>query len=114
MTDHTEQAQLELFPPSSKADGLDHFSLHIEKQIDTLPRDQQIKLIKGLANRRGYFLTTQLVKCKKCHGLGEWVAPISRYGLPSRCPDCHGSGSVHADIPDADKTPAAEKSNPAV
>jgi len=33
-------------------------------------------------------------RCDKCHGSGEWVAPVSRYGAPSRCPDCSGTGQV--------------------
>lgn len=34
----------------------------------------------------------RLQRCEQCHGLGEWVDPVSRYGIASRCPRCHGSG----------------------
>lgn len=31
-------------------------------------------------------------ECWRCQGQGEWVEPISRYGAPSRCPACFGTG----------------------
>lgn len=31
--------------------------------------------------------------CDTCLGRGEFVAPSSRYGAPSKCPDCGGSGN---------------------
>lgn len=38
--------------------------------------------------------------CPKCSGTGQWVAPISRYGCPSRCPDCYGTGSIRVKEPE--------------
>lgn len=35
-------------------------------------------------------------KCGQCNGLGEWVTPVSRYGAPTRCRLCGGSGYVRA------------------
>jgi NTP pyrophosphatase (non-canonical NTP hydrolase) len=32
------------------------------------------------------------VQCSVCHGSGQAVAPISRYGAPSRCYQCGGRG----------------------
>lgn len=37
-------------------------------------------------------------KCKICSGSGEWVTPESRYGAPSRCRTCGGSGSVSVSV----------------
>jgi hypothetical protein len=49
-------------------------------------------------------VSTGYLNCKKCLGTGQWVAPISRYGAPSRCPDCYGTGNVEEKpMPTADK-----------
>ncbi len=35
-----------------------------------------------------------VVTCKDCNGLGERVDPVSRYGAPSRCRRCNGTGKT--------------------
>jgi DnaJ-class molecular chaperone len=31
-------------------------------------------------------------RCKACNGLGEVVTLVSRYGAPTRCHNCNGTG----------------------
>lgn len=35
-------------------------------------------------------------RCPTCNGTGEWVDPVSRYGIGSRCRECNGSGLASA------------------